>query len=315
MDFLHVVAALISDERGRVLLALRPPHAHQGGLWEFPGGKVEPGETPVAALARELSEELGIALGSARPLIQVRHRYPDRAVMLDVWRVVDYRGEPHGCEGQPVAWWVLDELEPDQLPAANWPIVKAARLPDNYVITPEPGDPKRFRHALVRVLNGGARLIQLRAKAIGGVDYNNLVADSLSLCRQFGAKLMLNAPVDRAAALGADGVHLTRSRLMALRARPLGRDCWVAASCHCAAELAQATVIDVDFAVLGPVLATATHPEASPMGWAQFQALVERAPFPVFALGGMMPVHRSVAIDHGAQGIAAIRGLWPAARG
>ena len=103
MKRIHVAAAVIRCVDGQILLAKRPEDKHQGGLWEFPGGKVEASETVQAALSRELEEELGIRPSAARPLIQVRHDYPDKQVLLDVWEVSAFTGEPHGAEGQPSA--------------------------------------------------------------------------------------------------------------------------------------------------------------------------------------------------------------------
>lgn len=128
-DWLHVAAGVIVGPEGQILIAERAKHRHQGGLWEFPGGKVEPGETVQQALARELWEELNIHVGHARPLIQIRHRYPDKSVLLDVWRVESFTGEPHGREGQPLAWVCPEALVQYAFPAANVPIVTAARLP------------------------------------------------------------------------------------------------------------------------------------------------------------------------------------------
>ncbi len=128
-DWLHVAAGVIVGPDGRILIAERATHRHQGGLWEFPGGKVEAGETAQSALARELWEELNIHVASARPLIQIRHRYPDKSVLLDVWRVESFSGEPHGREGQPLAWVEPEGLLEYAFPAANVPIVTAARLP------------------------------------------------------------------------------------------------------------------------------------------------------------------------------------------
>ncbi|NNM00703.1 MAG: NUDIX domain-containing protein, partial [Gammaproteobacteria bacterium] len=107
---MHVLAGVIRDETGRVLLARRPEHLHQGGLWEFPGGKREAGEAPVAALARELHEELGIAVTSARPRIRLAHDYTAMSVLLDVWDVSTFSGTPTGAEGQSLAWVELDAL-------------------------------------------------------------------------------------------------------------------------------------------------------------------------------------------------------------
>ena len=122
---LDVVAAIIERD-GHILLAQRPPHADQPGMWEFAGGKVEPGETQAQALARELQEELGIVVTAAQPLIQVRHDYPDKQVLLDIWKVTRFLGEPFGKEGQECRWVPLAELHNYQFPDANGPIV--ARL-------------------------------------------------------------------------------------------------------------------------------------------------------------------------------------------
>ena len=127
MKRVHVAAAVIRGVDGRILIARRADTQHQGGLWEFPGGKVEAGESVEAALGRELKEELGIVVEAARPLIQVQHDYPDKQVLLDVWEVSAFTGEPHGAEGQPLAWVAQRELADYAFPAANQPIVAAAR--------------------------------------------------------------------------------------------------------------------------------------------------------------------------------------------
>lgn len=123
----HVAVGIVTAETGAVLITRRPEHVHQGGLWEFPGGKVEMGETVAAALGRELYEELGITVQVAEPLLQIRHPYPDKTVLLDVWRVVRYQGQPHGREGQPLAWVSPTELDRFTFPAADEPIIAALR--------------------------------------------------------------------------------------------------------------------------------------------------------------------------------------------
>ncbi len=316
----HVAAAVVFNSAGEVLLALRPPEAHQGGLWEFPGGKVEAGEDIQRALARELHEELGITVEAARPLIRVRHDYPDKSVLLDVWRVDAFAGQPHGREGQQIEWVAPEHLLERAYPAANWPIVTAVRLPSLYLITPEPRNGTAdFLRALEQSLRGGRsgeslhgsiRLVQLRVKTLAGDDYKRLAEQSLHLCRRYQAQLMLNAPPQLAQELGADGVHLDSTRLMTLDERPLTRDLWVAASCHNATELAHACRIGVDFAVVSPVLETASHPGAQTLGWTGLRALTEQATVPVYALGGMTPGHLLQAWAHGAQGIAGIGALW-----
>ncbi|HBP93498.1 MAG TPA: 8-oxo-dGTP diphosphatase MutT, partial [Alcanivorax sp.] len=132
-----VVAAIIRDRENRLCLSRRPEHKHQGGLWEFPGGKVEEGEPLEQALARELDEELGMKAVRSQPFMTVRHRYPDLRVTLHFREVTAYTGEPHGREGQPVEWVPLQELSSRQFPAANQPVVTALKLPRQLVIPPE----------------------------------------------------------------------------------------------------------------------------------------------------------------------------------
>ncbi len=154
---LHVVAAAIFNEDGQTLLARRHAHAHQGGLWEFPGGKVESGEEALPALKRELHEELGIAVTRARPLIRVRHDYPDQAVLLDVWRVEAYTGQALPCEGQQLEWVAVADLAKKSYPAANLPVITAVSLPSVYLITPEPQDIQTFMLKLESCLHRSVR--------------------------------------------------------------------------------------------------------------------------------------------------------------
>jgi len=310
MKFIHVAAAVIVNPAGEVLLALRPKDKHQGGLWEFPGGKVEPGEEVLTALGRELQEEVGIAVTQARPLIRIQHRYPDKAVLLDVWRVDDFEGAPHGREGQPIEWVLPEALPQRAFPAANLPIVTAARLPECYLITPEPEDHDEFLLRLERALRGGIRLVQLRAHSLNEIVYKVLAREALALCHRYGARLLLNGPPQWVEEVGADGLHLSSTRLLALSRRPLGQDRWVAASCHNARELQHALSIGVDFAVLSPIKPTLSHPDATPLGWSQMQAMIDHLPLPVYALGGMTRGDLKDAFAYGAQGIAAIRELW-----
>ena len=124
---MHVAVGIVAGADGAVLITRRPDHVHQGGLWEFPGGKVERGESVIDALGRELREELGITVRVAEPLLQTGHAYPDRRVLLDVWRVTDFQGEPQGREGQPLAWVSPGEMEHFAFPAADAPIIAALR--------------------------------------------------------------------------------------------------------------------------------------------------------------------------------------------
>ncbi|MGH8646502.1 MAG: Nudix family hydrolase [Gammaproteobacteria bacterium] len=309
---LHVAVAVVSDEQSRVLICQRPRHKHLGGFWEFPGGKVQAGEEVTAALRRELREEIGIEGDPLRPFIQIQHRYPDRGVFLDVWRVVRWRGSAQPMEGQRIQWVNPLELDPQQFPAADIPIIKALRLPSLYLISPEPAPIAPFLAKLGQCLEAGARLLQLRAKHLAPRDLGPLAAQSIELCAPYGARLLLNADPVYAQSLGTDGVHLTAARLLRLRERPLDHRFLVAASCHNAVEIEHACNISVDFVVLGPVRPTPTHANTKILNWEEFRDLVRASQVPVFALGGLEPKHMAQAWRCGAQGIAAIRGVWHA---
>jgi 8-oxo-dGTP diphosphatase len=124
---IHVVIGLIADARGRWLIGCRRPGTDLAGFWEFPGGKSADGEAPLAALRRELDEELGIELRAAEPFIELVHDYPDKRVRLDVWRVLEFTGEPSPREGQRLRWVTLEELAAVRLLPADGPIVAALR--------------------------------------------------------------------------------------------------------------------------------------------------------------------------------------------
>ena len=308
----HVVAGVLSDACGRILLTQRPPGKHLAGLWEFPGGKCEVGESPDAALRRELREEIGIEAGAIEPLIALPWHYPGKSIFLDVYRLLVHAGAPHGREGQALRWASIDELADIAMPPADRPVVAALRLPRHYVVTPEPGeDHAAFLRALAQVLDAGEKLIQLRSKEISLPRLRTLARAASELAAQAGAHLLINSHVDLTQELALDGVHLPVIDLMRLRERPLGNDRWVAASCHNESELAHAAQIGVDFAVLGPVRSTASHLGGAEIGWARFAQLRATAPFPVYALGGLGPPDMPQAHTAGAQGIAGISAFWP----
>lgn len=287
---------------------------HQGGLWEFPGGKLEPGEDTLAALERELQEELGVEVLSARPLIRIPYRYPDRQVLLDVWRVDSYAGSVHGREGQEIRWVALDALADFEFPPPNRPIITALRLPDSYLITPEPGDPAnwpQFLATLEKALQRGLSLVQLRGKQLDDAALRELAPSVRDLCRRYGAGLLLNGTPQLAASLGMDGVQLGSSALLRYRQRPSeARGLMLGASCHTAEELAHACAMGADFALLSPVMPTRSHPGMLPLGWEKFAELTAASTIPVYALGGMTAADIPLAWGKGGQGVAAISGLW-----
>jgi 8-oxo-dGTP diphosphatase len=307
---IHVVAGVIRNGAGEILTTLRHDHLHQGGLWEFPGGKLNSGEAPLEGLRRELREELSIGLESALPLIQVPHHYEDRSILLDVWEVTAFSGTPHGVEEQQLRWSRAERLKAEEFPAADRPVLSALQLPDRYLITGKAVDRGEFLARLQRVLEQGIRLIQLRAPELEPEPYLQLATAVVDAAHSHGARVLLNGEPEWVAAVGADGIHLNGQRLKMLQGRPLDEGLLVCASLHNAQEIARANEIGVDFAVLSAVLPTATHPDRAPLGWEHFAELVSMASYPVYALGGVDQSHIAQARQQGGHGVAAIRAFW-----
>ena len=307
---IKVAAAVIRRADGAVLLSLRPAHTTHGGLWEFPGGKLEAGERPIDGLARELSEELGIAIDAATPLIAVRHRYPGNIVELIVFEVHAWQGVAHGREGQRIEWVTPALLAAHDFPAANLPVTTAVALPRVVMITPDlGGDEAIFLARLETCLVGGVELVQLRIRATGR-QRQRVTTAALAACARHGARLMLNGAPQEASMLGVDGVHLNRHRLFEFKQRPVPADMLLSAACHDARELAQAERIGADFVYLSPVEATLSHADTALLGWAGLRTLCAASHVPVYALGGMAPHSLARAVRAGCQGVAMLSGLW-----
>ena len=305
---IHVVAGVIRDVRGRVLLARRTEGRDLAGLWEFPGGKCEPGETPEQALARELHEELGIESRIGAPLIRVPQQYPDKTLVLDVREVEAWHGPARGREGQALAWVPVEKLALYDMPPADRPVVAALLDPPFYAVTPPLHNAAAWLAALDAALAAGLRRVQLRAPGADAATWRHVAAQAVARCRAADAQVLVNGDVDLARELGA-GVHLRAAQLAALNERPEGI---VAASCHTADDLRHAERLGCDFAVLGHVADTPSHPDRTPLGWDGFARLRENASLPIYAIGGLAREDLIRAREHGAQGIAAIRGFFDA---
>jgi 8-oxo-dGTP diphosphatase len=307
---LRVAAAIIERADGQVLLAQRPAGKAYAGYWEFPGGKLEPGETPRRALDRELAEELGITVRRAAPWLLQRYRYPHAYVQLHFFRVLDWAGEPTGHDGQAFVWQKPGRFDVAPLLPANTVVLRALTLPRVYGITmaEELGEAEFLARA-ERALDRGLRLVQLREKN-WPVERQRALAERLvALARPHGAKVLCNADVASARAWGCDGVHLTAHALAEATSRPDDLVC--GASCHTRVEIERAGELGLDFAVLGPVFATPTHPTAATLGWDGFAEIVADTPLPVFALGGLGTSDVDDAVAHGAHGVALRRAAWP----
>lgn len=294
---LAVAIGVVLDSGGKVLIAKRDSKA-SGDLWEFPGGKLQPGETPQQALIRELQEELNITPLAPTPLITISHNYRDYAVRLFVYTVTKFTGKAQGFEGQPVLWTDIAHLSRYQFPLANRAIINSITLPDEYAIL-QASNGADFAQQLQRLLAAGVRLIQARVKSLSQNEASRILIPAIEKCRKQGVILLLNHP--NAAQFHPDGIHLPATQLSN---RPPCR--WLAASCHNAQQLHQAEAIGADFALLSPVLATPSHPTATPLGWDKFQQLTATSNIPIFALGGMTAQDKPTAQKLGAQGIAGI---------
>lgn len=306
----HVAVGVVLNGRGQVLIALRQEGQHQGGLWEFPGGKVEAGETCQHALVRELNEELGVRVLSSEPLIKVSHAYSDKSVILDVWTISNFTHTPFGKEGQVVRWVDILALSQYRFPRANIPIVKALLLPSLVAITGHyKEDVQDFLYRAKRSIERGAGLIQLRlSRSIAWDDC--LFAKLKILCVDHHVKLVVNSALNFCDYDDSVGLHLTSRNLMSLVERPVEEGVLLGASCHNKEELQQAEQIGVDYVFLSPVKKTNSHEGAVVLGWHGFSELVQSASIPVYALGGLDKGDIEVARACGAQGVAAIGAVW-----
>jgi 8-oxo-dGTP diphosphatase len=302
---IQVAVGVIKNPIGQLLISFRGKSLHQGGLWEFPGGKVEASETVGQALARELKEELDITVKTATPLITINHQYLDLSMQLRVFTVDSYEGVEKSCEGQPFQWVTPEDLGNYAFPAANQPILSAARLPPYYAILDD-SNPELLLVNLETLLNDGIKLIQARLKSLSTEAVECFLQQAFPLCKAHKAWLMLNSAVATSKNFAVDGVHLTSKDLLACNQRP-DKMRWVAASCHNYKELLHAQKIGVDFVVLAPVLQTTTHPGAKVLGLGQFAELTAKINIPVYALGGMSKADLPTVQKLGGQGIAAIR--------
>lgn len=307
----HVAAAVITRPDGSVLLGQRAPDTFYPGYWEFPGGKVEPGETPRDALIRELDEELGMRVDAAYPWITREHVYEHAHVSLHFFEVTAWRGEIHDRVHSALSWQQAGAMDVGPMLPANGPILKALRLPRVCGITHagEIGIDAQLAR-LEAALAGGLRLVQIREPALPDADCERFARAVVERCHAAGALAVVNGDAALARRIGADGLHLPARSLMAADGRPDFE--WVGASCHSRAELEQAAALELDYALLGAVRPTQSHPERATLGWPAFGELIVRLPLPVFALGGLSAGDLETAKAAGAHGVAGIRGIWQA---
>lgn len=307
----HVAVGVIYNPDGKILVAQRAARQHLGGLWEFPGGKVEAGESVNGALARELQEELGIIVHTQTPLCRINHDYSDKSVFLDVWNVESFEGEPHGREGQPLRWLAPQELKHEDFPEANRAIIRAIQLPDYLALLSFDNNVPQISKICARLPdNCLIRLRQNRSSDI--IEPQTTLAQSLAIealhANHHRVVIDLADALDRRwqTTSGIHGVHANRHVLTQLTQRPVPEYLLFGASCHDAEELKKAVACGADYVLLSPVLPSRSHPEQTGMGWERFSQLAKSVGVAVYAMGGMQKTDLAQAKACGARGIAGI---------
>lgn len=303
-----VAAGCVINAGGEVLICQRPAGKIAAGKWEFPGGKIEAGETSYQALVRELHEELGLHVRAARPLIRVTHDYSDRRVILDTWRVTGCDGLPQAHDQQAFEWVRPADLNGWDLLAADAPIVSALQLPSHYVFTPPRISKTELLRGLQRLPPGA--LLRLRQPELDDSRYLLLARELIARCDEQKLSLILDRDPQDAVAMGAAGWHATSLGLQALPKRPLPSDFWFAASCHTLDEINHAREIEVDCAVVGAVNSTPSHPGRPGLGWPRFSECAHALSRPAYAIGGLGPADLSESWRHSAQGVAGVSAYW-----
>jgi 8-oxo-dGTP diphosphatase len=304
------VGVLMTPDQ-QVLLASRPEGKPYAGWWEFPGGKLEAGETVAQALARELHEELHIDILNAFPWVTLEHVYDHAHVRLHFTRVSLWQGTPSAREGQQFGWFPLRGELPAPLLPATIPTLRWLQLPQVMGISyASIMGQAAFISAFERQLAQGLKALIVREPGWSDAQVETLLQALLPRAREHAALVLVSSRHAPALWQRAHGVHLRATDAAALNQRPDVE--WVGVSVHEAQEIQQALALKADFCLLGSVLPTATHPGAPTLGWPGFVQTKGYNALPVYALGGLQRADLETAQAYGAHGIAMMRDLWKA---
>ena len=308
-EYIHVVLGIIVNSRNEVLLSKRHINVHQGGLLEFPGGKVNKNELPSNALKRELLEEVNVHVDKVSPLIQIPYTYSDHKVFLDVYLIKEYSGVIQANEDQEIFWNKIDTLNVKDFPEANIGILNALQLPKVFPITPEYETDSKFLNSFEKVVvREGTEIIVLRCHKLDSLKYAKLVKKCIGLCKKNNVKLILNRDENIINSPEVSGIHLTSKHLLSTTKKPINYKI-VGASCHNVKEVKHANNLKLDYIFIGPVIEKNASKENT-LGWDRFAELCKISQIPVYAIGGLGEVDSEISVQHGGQGIAAIRSIW-----
>ena len=317
-NILHVAVGVIVQNE-RVLICWRDASLHQGNRYEFPGGKLEVGESPEQALKRELREELAIEVQHCVKAQQLYFNYPEKTVCLHIFKVTQFTGQPKGQQQQAVMWVPISELSNYRFPDANAPILRMLQLPKHYVIT-YPLDDKKITsnkniqqwldwHVAHTVANSW---LYVREKTMISSDYRTVIQcfkaqrPDLNLVVEYRHLALLSDQLNF-----LRGLHLTQTDLMQQAAQlNIDDHLLLFAACHDQAAVAKANQLKVDAVLISPLHPTASHPNQPTLGWQAWQQLVEQSQLPVYALGGVAPADLLKVQHAGGFGVAGIRAFY-----
>ena len=301
---IHVAVGVVINQQQEVLISQRHMDSHQGGLWEFPGGKKESQESIEATLEREFVEELGIKPIEFFPFAKILHHYVEKTVLLDVWRITQYRGEEIGREGQAIEWCPIKDLRPQNFPIANQAIIKKLQIPRELAITPDIDKSESIPSIFDRYAEIGIQLVQFQQTHLCESDYLSWFDNAQSIARNHGMRLLYNQSFRGYNDEWNVGFHANSHELDLLTERPISDELFFSASCHNLKELQHAEKLAADFVTLSPIYPNAKYPRGQELGWEKFRELASQVSLPVYALGGLSANDSDIALEAGAFGIA-----------
>ena len=302
------VAVLINADH-QVLLGQRPPLKAWEGWWEFPGGKIEKGETSVDALYREIYEEIGVKITQFKKWVTRKYSYGENDITLHFFKVQKWEGEVSSKENQKLVWTYLKNPNVSPILPANLFVQKAFDLPKYYAITNLSEMSKKvFFNQLENKITNGLKMIQVREKNISFNEFKIFSKEVIKICKPKNVKVIINSDINLAYEIKSDGVHLTSKDLISIKTKP--KNLIVSASCHTQEEINIAEKLNIHFVALSAVNKTKSHSNIKPIGWNKFQTIANKTNIPIYALGGLSSGDYEVALENGAVGIASQRSIW-----